>query len=496
MGVARASALSLFVVLAACESTVQQPPPPIANDSGIQAPIADASSPDTSPPPTRPTVRATLRTNPINVVSAFVDVDVTFAREVVVESGDRAGVYGDRTPPRPVPASGHLTVPIFGLLPATQNHVRVIARGDGGEASTDDLVVTMDAIPLSTPFEVHVVTPLGGYILVSLIDTDRKLGRYYMLDRGGRVVWYWTQPPPWDPQLGSDFRRFRGNFLLFDPSVDAFLELDLGGGLVHTWRDTATAAVGMDAHDAFPLANGHLLLGGWDEPHTVDTTKVWAGGAVDAQRRDQTVDEIDESGHVIFHWSSYPEITLDELVVRPTAYDPFDPTDFQATHTNAWGPTPDGNILVSHRSLSSLTKLDRATGKIAWRLGGKKSDFKIVGDAFGGFDRQHDARFIGDHRVMMIDNGNYHKPPETRVVQYDLDEAAMTATLVYEYRHDPPAFSPFGGSARYLDDGHLLVSYGQLGMITELDEAKNVLWELRAPGIGLYRAVYVPTLYP
>jgi len=60
----------------------------------------------------------------------------------------------------------------------------------------------------------------------------------------------------------------------------------------------------------------------------------------------------------------------------------------------------------------------------------------------------------------MFDNGDTHSPPESRAVEYRLDTLAMTATMVWQYRHNPPLLAAFLGSARRLADGHTLVGFG------------------------------------
>ena len=38
---------------------------------------------------------------------------------------------------------------------------------------------------------------------------------------------------------------------------------------------------------------------------------------------------------------------------------------------------PDGDILISARNTCALYDIDRTTGAVNWRLGGKRSDFRI-----------------------------------------------------------------------------------------------------------------------
>ena len=72
-------------------------------------------------------------------------------------------------------------------------------------------------------------------------------------------------------------------------------------------------------------------------------------------------------------------------------------------HINSIEPEANGNFLVSARNTHTLYEIDRKTKKILWRLGGKKSDFKMGPGT--NFEWQHDARRQADGTITMFDNG-------------------------------------------------------------------------------------------
>jgi hypothetical protein len=183
-----------------------------------------------------------------------------------------------------------------------------------------------------------------------------------------------------------------------------------------------------------------------------------------------------------------------ELTPDPTERD--DSKSYEIAHLNSIEPLPDGNLWLSLRNISAVVKVDRRTGNVVWRLGGKRSDFRFVNDPLGGFWRQHDARRLPNGDVLLFDNGNLHEPPESRAVEYRLDEEAKTATLVWQYRRTPPLFARIAGSARRSADGHTLVSYGPRGVVSEADGDAVPVWEISAYGFGIFRAIAVPSLYP
>ena len=62
---------------------------------------------------------------------------------------------------------------------------------------------------------------------------------------------------------------------------------------------------------------------------------------------------------------------------------------FDYFHIDSICLADDGNFIVSARNTWTIYKLDRKSGEVMWRMGGKQSDFTI--DPDGGFAWQHNA---------------------------------------------------------------------------------------------------------
>jgi hypothetical protein len=233
---------------------------------------------------------------------------------------------------------------------------------------------------------------------------------------------------------------------------------------------------------------------GW-RYHEVDSRGRFPKGVPNAQRRDNNVIELDAGGSSRVIWSSHPDIGIDEI--RPAREVPMDPARFETVHANAIDVSADGQLVaLTCRELSQVLGIERATGKVRWRLGGKRGDLRIEDDPLHGFSAPHDARFLPGNRLRVFDNGNAHAVPMSRVVIYELDEAKRVARLVWEYRHDPPLYTPIAGSARDVPDNRLLVNFTWLGTLTEIDDKRRVHWEMKLSGAGAYRIEWIPTLYP
>jgi Arylsulfotransferase (ASST) len=133
-------------------------------------------------------------------------------------------------------------------------------------------------------------------------------------------------------------------------------------------------------------------------------------------------------------------------------------------------------------------KISRRTGRILWRLGGKRSDYKLGKGV--RFAWQHDARRERDRTIRIFDNGaapRVHR--QSRVIFVHLNARTMRARLVRTIVHHPPLLAINQGNAQRLSDGHLLVGWGHTPYVTEFDARGRTLLDLRfGDGADSYRA--------
>ena len=135
---------------------------------------------------------------------------------------------------------------------------------------------------------------------------------------------------------------------------------------------------------------------------------------------------------------------------------------YDDVHANAIELDRDGHLLVSARNTSAIYKVDRSTGDILWRLGGKKSDFKMGAGATFGL--QHDPRRQADGTLTVFDDGT---AGPSRGIVLNVDEVAMTATLVKEYPHPHGKFAMSQGNVQILPNGNVFVGWGSTGTASE-----------------------------
>src|SRR5262249_41702715 len=137
--------------------------------------------------------------------------------------------------------------------------------------------------------------------------------------------------------------------------------------------------------------------------------------------------EIDiATGKLLFDWNSLEHISVHESYQQL----PHPGSTYDYLHVNSVSDTDDGNLLIGARNTSAVYKVDRSSGQVLWRLGGKRSDFTI--DPAARFYWQHHARMHGSDQITLFDNA-VGKEKQSRGVLLALDTRAMHVRLDRAY---------------------------------------------------------------
>jgi hypothetical protein len=195
------------------------------------------------------------------------------------------------------------------------------------------------------------------------------------------------------------------------------------------------------------------------------------------------------SARVLHEWRSLDHVAIEE------SYAPYTGHAHDYFHVNSVDIDGDGNLLVSARNTWTVYKVHRTTGKVLWRLGGKRSDFRM--GAGTNFAWQHDARHHDEGRLITIFDNSAAPPvaPKSRVLVLALDRRARYARLVRQYSHPRRLLAPFMGNAQVLRNGNVVVGWGGQPYVTEFHRAGGVRFDARLPTGGMnYRAFRLPWL--
>jgi hypothetical protein len=204
------------------------------------------------------------------------------------------------------------------------------------------------------------------------------------------------------------------------------------------------------------------------------------------------VQEVDlATGRLIFSWRSDRHVPFRDSYARmrtskTVGWDQF--------HINSIAVAPDGNLIVSARNTWTVYKIDRKTGKVIWRLGGKHNDFTMGRGT--RFAWQHHVTALAGGRYTIFDNeaGDHRTGKRSRGLVLHVDEARRHVSLVRQYNPPVHVLAAALGSVQELPDGHVLIGWGERPYFTEYTARGSIAFSGHLAGRGTisYRAFKSP----
>jgi hypothetical protein len=338
-----------------------------------------------------------------------------------------------------------------------------------------------------------------GYIFVAVTWAAGGKGRPPMIvDDRGQVVW--VRPFQNEDKLAMDFKvqTYQGRPVL------TWQEHVVGG------EEQGYVILDDSYHEIARLRAGHGFRGDHHEflitPQDTALITIYAstpadltsvGGPKDGRVTEGIVQELDiESGEVLFEWHSLDHVGIDETYSKWYQEHPI----LDYFHLNSIEVDHDNNLLISARQTFTVYKIDRKSGEVIWRLGGKKSDFEMGRGARTAY--QHDARRQPEGTISIFDNGTTvfedgGRPKaveESRGIVLELDEEEMIATLVREYTHPNKQFAHAGGNMQVLPNGNVFIGWDPAAEdCSEFSEDGELLFSASfSPRAKSYRAFRLP----
>jgi outer membrane protein assembly factor BamB len=240
-------------------------------------------------------------------------------------------------------------------------------------------------------------------------------------------------------------------------------------------RFPAGAGRPSDMHELLLTPDGTALVTSYE---VVRTDLRRAGGSRRGRVVGGIVQELElPSGTVLFEWHSLDHVPVEESHTRVGPR-------FDYFHINAIDVAADGNLLVSARNTWTVYKLDRRSGRVIWRLGGRRSDFAMGRGTV--FAWQHDAReHAGGTLLSLFDNGGSPRvQPQSKGLVLALDTRRMEASLHRAYANRPAMRAHALGSLQLLPNGNALVGWGTEPYFTEFDAAGEQIYQAKLPRGG------------
>ena len=463
--------------------------------------------------------------------------------------------WSQATPTTPNNYGGEVNIEVAGMRASTTYNMQAEVTLANGTTFTDSshTFTTGDA-PQTAPVQITTPngqTPQAGIELYDALQPNPNafspsLAQAYATDLRGNVIWTYSYATaatessilfPIKPLPNGHFLIYLETLsnLFVTPAVPSdppktfndLREIDLAGNTIHdlpmAQLNQSLAANGYNitlqsfSHDMLALPNGHLiLLAGTVKAFTnlpgyPGTTNVLGDVLID----------VDQNYNPVWVWNTFDHLDVNR---HPMQFPDW-------THGNALlYSTDDHNLLFSMRHQNWIIKIDyqdgTGTGNILWRLG-YQGDFTLVGgtDPTDWFYAQHGMNYFspnttGVFELGTFDNGNDRQFPAgvtcgtagapacfySTVPVLQLDETAMTATMISHYIPPASMYSFFGGQADLLPDGNIEADFcaAKAGATVQeyqpgssvVQTSPQIVWQSVSPGFYQYRALRFPSLYP
>ena len=201
--------------------------------------------------------------------------------------------------------------------------------------------------------------------------------------------------------------------------------------------------------------------------------------------------EVDSAGKLVWEWHAWEHLDPETDIITPTDL------RHEWSHGNTVVPLPGGDVMVSLRNISTVARIDRASGDFVWKLGSS-----ILA-------QQHDPSLLPNGNVLLFNNGSRRKA-HPLIYSSVLEIEPESGNIVWEYR-DASAqlsfFSSYISGAQRLPNGNTLICEGITGRIFEVTRGHEIVWEYINPYFfetmvfgtnnAVFRAFrYGPELFP
>ncbi|MBV9760199.1 MAG: aryl-sulfate sulfotransferase [Acidobacteriaceae bacterium] len=451
-----------------------------------------------------------------------------------VEFRRTSSTYEWVTSPKSCNGTTSMNFYIGGMRPSTQYIIQGHVITGGSDVAGATLSYTTGPIPSGITLENYAVPTPEGTTSHPVALTSPTQGVPFATDSVGNVIWYLpayqstggylTRPVPGGTFLGTadDNSGIAGNRRLLR-------EYDMAGNLIRETNVTAISAqltsrfstdpITSIHHEVFRFPNGDTGFIG-----SVEKIANQGSGNVDVLGDMAIV--VDSNLQVKWFWNEFDNLNLLRPAVLgetcaqgnagcPHLYQPGYSVANDWTHSNAFSPAPDGNLIISIRHQDWVVKLNYQNGAAApdqpdiWKLG-REGDFTVKSsDACPWFSHEHDTTFAANGLLTLFDNGNTRitessefcgngsNQNDSRGQSWSLDETHKIATAVENL--DLGAYSIATGSAELLPLGNYVFFLGFINSnnsrSVEYTPGGQLRFEEAFPQNVGYRSIRMVNLY-
>lgn len=267
----------------------------------------------------------------------------------------------------------------------------------------------------------------------------------------------------------------QGHYVLYDGTYSQVAQVHGQNGLMGDLHEFIVTPEGTALFTCYGQATGDLSA---------------LGGAKDGAYFYGVAQEVDiATGKLLFQWDSRDHAALADSYLKPT-----DNGIWDYFHINCLAIDPsDGNLLISSRNCWTVYKVDRRSGQVMWRMGGKHSDYDVPSAARFAFQHSVTAWPNGTFTIFDNESGPPVEAHQSRALVLAVDQPGRKVSLLHQYDHAPPVLSMALGSVQLLPGGDYFVGWGETPDFTEYTPNGEVLFDgALTNGSTSYRAFKQP----
>jgi hypothetical protein len=445
-----------------------------------------------------------VEANPKNTLSAFVSWTTDKPADSVVQFGQAKYEWEISDSEK---VTSHKVL-IIGMFANKAYQIKALST-NGGSSVSATTNYTSGALPAAIPVgkvtssDATKVQP--GWTLMNVIKSSSSMGPIANDPAAAVIYDTTTGQPVWYYQDGTtkDFGGAIATYLtdkgvLLGPVVgqsgpgESPREVDFAGNTIWECKDATCGGSGGLTHDTIKLSNGNHVVVRW---------KALSGTSIDSA---PIYEELDSSGKVVW--------TLDfaKLVPRPSG------ASGDWCHGNSLTVDIAKDAVYANCRFMGLLKTSyKNPNSLIWFLPasyGKATGSLTFSPTTSQYSDTHDPEIHDDGTILFFDNGGYSTsviPGSTttyhsRAVEYKIDEATKTATLVWEFPgtfnvdswYKNTWYNSYFGDADRLANGNVMITAGSVSSnngdarVFEVQKADGkVVWEFKLDAdYGIYRA--------
>ncbi|HTR73506.1 MAG TPA: arylsulfotransferase family protein, partial [Solirubrobacteraceae bacterium] len=319
-----------------------------------------------------------------------------------------------------------------------------------------------------------------------------------IFERDGALVWF-KAVPSGEAAMDLQVASYEGQPVLVWWQGRIVSQLGVGFGVDEIYdagyQPVATVGAGngyqADLHEIQLTPGGAAYITAYSLVRA-DLSSV--GGSRDGTLQDAIVQEVDvRTGLVMWEWHADGHVALaDSYDEKPVSAST--PWDFFHSNSISLDPDGDENLLVSSRNTWAGYEIDKHTGQVLWRLGGRRTSFHMgpgTGTAW-----QHDMRWQPDGTITIFDDGDFPKVhSQSRAIRERIDWRTKTVSLVARYVRSPPLLAGSQGNDQVLaaagpsngssggstSGGDSFVGWGERPYFSEFGPSGQALFDAHLP---------------